>query len=72
MIDDNKKKKLEAVFIFGFISLLLCGVGDWLIGYEPEGGLPIVFGITTTAIADVPVNYLISRAFPKIRKCISS
>ena len=55
MIDYSKKKKLEAVFIFGFISLLLCGVGDWLIGYEPEGGLPIVFGITTTSIADVPV-----------------
>lgn len=60
MIDETKKKKLEAVFIFGFISLFLCGVGDWLIGYEPEGGLPIVYGITTTAIADVPVWFYVS------------
>ena len=30
--------KSKRIFIFGFISLLLCGVGDWLIGYEPQGG----------------------------------
>ena len=63
MIDDNKMKKLEAVFIFGFIALFLCGIGDWLIGYEPEGGLPIVFGITTTAIADVPVWFYVLSFF---------
>jgi len=60
---DNKRKKLEASFIFGFVSLLLCGVGDWLIGYEPEGGEPLVFGITTTAIADVPVWFYVLSFF---------
>ena len=62
-MNNDKNKKLKSAFIFGFISLLLCGVGDWLIGYEPEGGLPLVFGITTTAIADVPVWFYVLSFF---------
>lgn len=54
MIADSRQKKLEGAFIFGFITLLLCGVGDWLIGYEPEGGEPLIYGMTTTAISTVP------------------
>ena len=60
---NNQNKKLEAAFIFGFISLLLCGVGDWLIGYEPEGGEPLVYGITTTA------RVLIRIRMPLFRAC---
>lgn len=62
-VEKSKQKKLEASFIFGFVSLLLCGVGDWLIGYEPEGGEPLVFGITTTAIANVPVWFYVLSFF---------
>ena len=54
MIADSRQKKLEGAFIFGFITLLLCGVGDWLIGYEPESGEPLIYGMTTTAISTVP------------------
>jgi len=58
-----QNKKLESAFIFGFISLLLCGVGDWLIGYEPEGGEPLIYGITTTAIACVPTWFYVLSFF---------
>ncbi len=61
--EKSKQKKLEGSFIFGFIALFLCGVGDWLIGYEPEGGEPLVFGITTTAIANVPVWFYVLSFF---------
>lgn len=60
---NSKQKRLEASFVFGFIALLLCGVGDWLIGYEPEGGMPLAFGITSTAIADVPVWFYVLSFF---------
>ena len=63
MIDRNNRKRLETAFIFGIISLLLCGVGDWLIGYEPEGGLPLVLGITSTTIADVPAWFYVLSFF---------
>lgn len=56
---NNQNKKLKSAYIFGFIALLICGVGDWLIGYEPEGGLPLVYGITSTAIADVPTAFYV-------------
>lgn len=62
-IEKRKQKKLEGSFIFGFIALFLCGVGDWLIGYEPEGGEPLVFGITTTAIANVPAWFYVLSFF---------
>ena len=53
----------KTAFIFGFISLLLCGVGDWLIGYEPEGGEPLIYGITTTAISGVPTWFYVLSFF---------
>ena len=53
----------KSAFIFGFISLLLCGVGDWLIGYEPEGGEPLIYGITTTAISSVPTWFYVLSFF---------
>lgn len=62
-IEKSKKKKLESAFIFGFIALLLCGVGDWLIGYEPEGGLPLIYGITSTSIAYVPTAFYVISFF---------
>ena len=52
------------IFIFGFTALFLCGIGDWLIGYEPPGGTPLIFGISSTSIADVPVwFYIVSLGF---------
>ncbi|MCR5061478.1 MAG: hypothetical protein K6A80_10760 [Saccharofermentans sp.] len=53
----------KSAFIFGFISLLLCGVGDWLIGYEPEGGEKLIYGITTTAISGVPTWFYVLSFF---------
>ena len=58
------KAKSKRIFYFGFISLLLCGVGDWLIGYEPQGGQELIYGITRTTIADVPTwFYILSMLF---------
>lgn len=34
--------KQKKILIFGFIALFLCGIGDWLIGYEPQGGIPLI------------------------------
>ncbi len=50
--------------MFGAVALFLCGIGDWLIGYEPPGGEPLVFGITRTSIAAVPTwLYVLSLFF---------
>lgn len=57
------EKRLSRVFIFGFITLILCGVGDWLIGYEPKGGEELVYGITRTTIASVPTWFYILSMF---------
>ena len=57
------KMSKKTAFIFGFISLLLCGVGDWLIGYEPEGGEKLIYGITTTAISGVPTWFYVLSFF---------
>jgi hypothetical protein len=60
---ERKKNAL----IFGFVGLFLCGIGDWLIGYEPCGGQAILFGITNTRITDVPSwFYILSMAFGRI------
>jgi len=53
----------KSAFIFGFITLLLCGVGDWLLGYEPEGGEPLIYGMTTTAISGVPIWFYVLSFF---------
>lgn len=50
----NQEKNWNNVLLFGFIALFLCGVGDWLIGYEPQGGQELIFGITNTKITEVP------------------
>lgn len=55
--------KSKRIFIFGFVSLLLCGVGDWLIGYEPQGGQELIYGITRTTIANVPAWFYILSMF---------
>ena len=57
-------KSYKKAFLFGFAALFLCGIGDWLIGYEPPGGVPLIFGITSTSIPDVPTwFYILSLAF---------
>ena len=61
---DTKTVRLKNSFVFGFIALLLCGVGDWLIGYEPKGGEPLMFGISNTSISQVPTwFYVLSLLF---------
>lgn len=53
-------RKWRHALLFGFVALLLCGVGDWLIGYEPQGGEPLVFGISRTTIIDVPTWFYVA------------
>ncbi|MCM1268214.1 MAG: hypothetical protein NC302_09950 [Bacteroidales bacterium] len=50
----EQKKNWRNALLFGFITLFLCGIGDWLIGYEPQGGQELIFGITNTKITEVP------------------
>jgi len=60
----NGNSRSKKIFIFGFVALLLCGVGDWLIGYEPAGGQELIYGITRTTIAQVPTwFYILSMMF---------
>ena len=50
--------------LFGFAALFLCGIGDWLIGYDPPGGESLIFGISNTAITAVPTwFYILSLCF---------
>jgi len=58
-----KEDRLQKIFVFGFVALILCGVGDWLIGYEPKGGEELVYGITRTSIASVPTWFYILSMF---------
>lgn len=58
-----KENRFRKAFIFGFVALILCGVGDWLIGYEPKGGEELVYGITRTTIASVPTWFYILSTF---------
>ena len=54
----------KRVLIFGFIGLIICGFGDWLLGYEPSGGEAIILGYIKTSIMDVPSwFYFLSMAF---------
>ncbi|MCM1334550.1 MAG: hypothetical protein NC084_12450 [Bacteroides sp.] len=50
----ERKKTWRGALIFGFVTLFLCGIGDWLIGYDPPGGRELIFGITSTKITEVP------------------
>lgn len=59
----NETGKWKRSFIFGFIALFLCGIGDWLIGYEPSGGEPLIYGISSTSITVVPTWFYIVSLF---------
>ncbi|MCM1039372.1 MAG: hypothetical protein NC434_08615 [Ruminococcus sp.] len=56
----EQKKKWNNALLFGFIALFLCGIGDWLIGYEPQGGQELIFGITNTKMVEVPSWFYIT------------
>ena len=57
-------KKWKKSFLFGFAALFLCGIGDWLIGYDPPGGESLIYGISNTAITAVPSwLYILSLGF---------
>ncbi|MBR6114028.1 MAG: hypothetical protein IKQ10_02490 [Oscillospiraceae bacterium] len=54
----------KKALLFGFAALFLCGIGDWLIGYDPPGGENLIFGISNTAIAGLPTwFYILSLGF---------
>ncbi len=59
----ERTNRWKKAFIFGFIALFLCGIGDWLIGYEPQGGEPLVFGISNTSITEVPSWFYVLSLF---------
>ncbi len=54
-----RNRNRKAALLFGFVALFLCGIGDWLIGYEPPGGVPLIFGISSTSITGVPTWFYI-------------
>ena len=56
---EMKAKTRKKALLFGFFALFLCGIGDWLIGYDPPGGEPLIYGISNTAITEVPSWYYI-------------
>ena len=58
-----EKRRWKQSFLFGFSALFLCGIGDWLIGYEPPGGVPLIYGISSTSITDVPTWFFILSLF---------
>ncbi len=62
MCESNTMTRKKAL-LFGFAALFLCGVGDWLIGYDPPGGEPLIYGISNTAITEVPSWYYILSLF---------
>ena len=54
----------KKALLFGFAALFLCGIGDWLIGYDPPGGESLICGISNTAITAVPSwFYILSLGF---------
>ena len=53
----------KRAFLFGFAALFLCGIGDWLIGYDPPGGEPLIYGISNSAITAVPTWFYILSLF---------
>ena len=61
---EMKAKTEKRALLFGFAALFLCGIGDWLIGYDPPGGEPLIYGISNTAITAVPSwFYILSLGF---------
>lgn len=60
----ERRRHWKKAFLFGFAALFLCGIGDWLIGYDPPGGEPLIYGISNTAITAVPSwFYILSLGF---------
>ena len=58
-----RRENVKKALLFGAVALFLCGVGDWLLGYVPLGGEPILFGFLNSNIAQVPLwFYLASMA----------
>ena len=55
----EKSKRWKKSFLFGFVALFLCGIGDWLMGYEPPGGVPLIYGISSTSVTEVPTWFFI-------------
>lgn len=62
MCESKTMTRKKALF-FGFAALFLCGIGDWLIGYGPPGGEPLIYGISNTAITAVPSWFYILSLF---------
>lgn len=50
----EKTIKWKRKLIFGAVALFLCGMGDWLIGYMPQGGETLILGFMNTSITQVP------------------
>ena len=49
-----RRENVIKALLFGAVALFLCGVGDWLLGYVPLGGEPILFGFLNSNIVQVP------------------
>ena len=56
---ESKTMTRKKALLFGFAALFLCGIGDWLIGYDPPGGEPLIYGVSNTAITKLPSWYYI-------------
>ena len=57
------RENVEKALLFGAVALFLCGIGDWLLGYVPLGGEPILFGLLNSCIVQVPSwFYVVSMA----------
>ena len=61
---ESKTMTRKKALLFGFAALFLCGIGDWLIGYDPPGGEPLIYGVSNTAITKLPSwFYILSLGF---------
>ena len=49
-----RRENVIKALLFGAVALFLCGAGDWLLGYVPLGGEPILFGFLNSNIVQVP------------------
>ena len=57
------REHVKKALMFGTVALFLCGIGDWLLGYAPLGGEPILFGFLNSNVVQVPSwFYVVSMA----------
>ena len=57
------RESVRKALLFGAVALFLCGIGDWLLGYVPLGGEPILYGFLNSNIVQVPPwFYVVSMA----------